>query len=343
MKFDQKQTELWIQDIKQGNEQAYREFYEYWYPRCFYIALAIMRNETDAKDAAQEAMLEVHKSIHNLRDIAYFKLWLNRIVSSKCNRIFRKRKDTTMNMLDDTRLSNIKEDRSYLLPDKANHVTTDCEVLQELLAHLSYKYREVLTLMYFEHMSIKEIAHCLQVPEGTVKSRLSSAKAKLKEEILVYEKQAGIPLNFKETTLEALLATSFMNYVSKHSQPSYIKQSIGKIKKPFVLGKTLLLTGTAIAVAGGIVLYHGNQKAPSESVHNPVIHNQTIQNVGFPELEFRNMKINNAKDAYFLLKKYAHCEYELSQLSEEEQEKIEEIRQTMLENSNVYADLYTKQ
>lgn len=337
MKFDQQQTENWINCIKKGDEQAYRAFYEYWYPKCFYIAISIMRNETDAKDAAQEAMIEVHKSIHNLRDTKYFKLWLNRIVASKCNRIYRKRKDTTMSMQEDARVHNIKEERAYLIPDKANHNTTDCEVLQKLITHLSMKYREVLTLMYFEDMSIKEIAYCLQIPEGTVKSRLSSAKAKLKEEILAYEKEADIPLDFKESTLEALLATSFVQFVKKQT---LTKNYAGrKLKGNPLLAKSIMLIGSVSAlVVGGITLYNGAQKNDTTTA----ISNQTIQTTPFPEIEFRDNKISNAKDAYFILKKYAHCEYELSKLSEEEQEKIEEIQRTMLENSNVYADLYIK-
>lgn len=342
MKYDQKQTEKWIKGIKKGDEYAYREFYEYWYPRCFYIALAIMRNEADAKDAAQESMIEVHKSIQHLRDIKYFKLWLNRIVASKCNRIYRKKKESTMSVKEDTRLENICEERSYLIPDKASHITTDEEVLQQLLTHLSYHYREILTLMYFEHMSIKEIAACLAIPEGTVKSRLSSAKARLREEILGYEAQTGIPLDFKESTLDAVLATSFMSYLAKHKQGIVMKPSPLAKQIALLHGKSLMIAmGCTGLVAGGAFLYQAYQAPQSQSSPSAIQRQMIVHE--FPPMEFKNMEVANAKDAYFVLKKYAHCEYERSQLSEKEQEDLEEMERILSEYSSVYTDLYKNQ
>lgn len=340
MKYDQKQTEKWIKLMKNNDEQAYREFYEYWYPKCFYIALSITRNETDAKDAAQESMIEIHKSIDNLRDVTYFKLWLNRIVCSKCNRIFRKKKDFVMSKQDDHRLESIEENRSYLIPDQANHYATDQEVLQTLIAYLPYIYREVLTLMYFEHMSMKEIAECLQIPEGTVKSRLSTAKAKLKDEVLKYEHVSGVPLNFKETTLESLLIACYADYAMKHNIPSLGKRTLFSHKSMMFSTKAIMLgVGCVSVIVGSSVLLQTRGTQPVKE--NIAAAKQDLQ-TDVPVFEFKGMKVKSAKDAYFVLKQYAHCDYELQQLNEEEQKELADIKQYMLETSNIYTELLKK-
>lgn len=339
MEFDQKKTEAWITRIKEGDEVAFQEFYEEWFPKTFYIALAITHHEADAKDVAQETMIEVHKSIHNLRDVKYFKLWLNRIVLSKCNRIFRKPKAITMDMEQREALMMKEEERSEFLPSEHIRHESDMEVLQQLLGKISPIYAEVLVLMYYEQCSIKEISAILQVPEGTVKSRLNSAKLKLKEEISAYEEREHIKLNFHEEAFGVLLPLVYSALLKKSELPvESVKPTKPAAKKNSFLTSNVLIASLCCLIAFccfGIVTslnHSGDQEAWD---------NTDIEEITKIEpVLFKNVLIENDRDAYFMLMKYAHCEYERKQLAEAENKIADELIQALQKRNSKYYTLW---
>lgn len=337
MDFNQKQTEALIQRIQANDEIAFQQFYEEWYPKAFYIALAITHHEADAKDAAQETMIEIHKSIHKLRDIKFFKLWLNRIVISKCNRIFRKQKAVTMDLEQKQSLLAKEEERSEFLPSDHIRYVSDTEVLEQLLKKLSPIYREVLVLMYYEQCSIKEIADILEIPEGTVKSRLNSAKLKLKEEIQAYEKENQVKLNFREEAFGVLLPLVYQG-MRKESVSSIISADP---KQPFsfshfLTSKFMIATiCSMIAVCGlGIAsqINKGGNSSQDYADSKETVYENPIQ--------FKDITVQNDKEAYFVLMKYAHCEFERKQLSDKENNTADELIQILADHNSKYYSLW---
>lgn len=331
MEFDQKKTEEWIHNIALGNEDAFQQFYEYWYPKVYRIALAITHHDADARDATQETMIELHQSISDLRDPKYFKLWLNRIILSKCNRIFRKKKAIVIDEHQQDVLYNQKECRDDFVPIQQAHRKTDKEILNHMMQKLSPIYSEVLVLMYYEQFTITEIAQILDAPEGTIKSRLNCAKNQLRCDIKEYEARENIKLDFHGKSIEAILCA----YFGVHT-PTLIPVKHDPIGSMFFSkGMQLLATKFSVLAVSSIcgvgLLYTGTQ------LYNKQLQQDSIHTSNFTPIEFRGMDITSQRQAYYTLMKYVHCEYEYNLLSEEEQKEVDQLRNQL---QGKYANLW---
>lgn len=134
-------------------------------------AIVILKNEDDAYDALQDALIKMYKNIKNLENIEAFRFWSRRIIVNCCYDIINKNKkviDITTKMT-----ANFEETREDIY---------DCEdVLVKKLEKIEPDLRLTVTLYYYNDLSTKEIAEILGIPIGTVKSRLSRAREKLYE------------------------------------------------------------------------------------------------------------------------------------------------------------------
>ena len=126
-----------------GREQFEQKIREY-SPGMYRLALAMLHNREDAEDAVGEAVLRAYEKIHTLRKEDSFRPWVMQITANEA----------------------FREDRHELW-----------DVVQQL----DLVYREVVMLYFYERFSIKEIGAILQIPEGTVKSRLSRGKKALRD------------------------------------------------------------------------------------------------------------------------------------------------------------------
>lgn len=135
-------------------------------PNMYRLALAMLHNRQDAEDAVSEAVLRAYEKIHTLREADSFKPWIMQITANEARKIYGKNKRVTP-----------MEDMEAYMPvfRDENHE------LWDMVMQLEPAHREVVMLYFYERFSIKEIGRIIHVPEGTVKSRLSRAKAKLRE------------------------------------------------------------------------------------------------------------------------------------------------------------------
>lgn len=131
------------------------------------ISMSMLRNEKDCEDAVQSAILCAFEKLGTLKKQEYFKTWLVRILINECNKQL-KRKSRALPV----------EETAAVSPDGS-------EALELRLAveSLPEKFRQVIVLYYIEEFSVKEIKLILKIPEGTVKSRLSKARALLAERL----------------------------------------------------------------------------------------------------------------------------------------------------------------
>lgn len=185
-----------IHALQSGNEDAFNELYERYYRLVYFIAYELTRSDADAKDILQDTFLQVRRSIHSLQDTERFKPWLNRIVINKCKNLFRSRRHVDLDQDDLWYQYHVNEERRYMLPEANLHERSDQRIIHEMLGRLSITQREVLIMRYFQHMSMKEMAEVLEVPEGTVKTRLMYGKNHLKKMILDYEAANDTKLDF---------------------------------------------------------------------------------------------------------------------------------------------------
>ena len=131
-------------------------------------AWVYLRNEQDIADALQNTILSCYEKIQGLREVKYFKTWLMRILINECKDILRQKNH-------DAELDNFSEG-------------VQCEDLdlcewKQLLLCLDEESRKIVELYYFDEFSVKEISALLEMNSNTVSTKLSRARAKLKEVI----------------------------------------------------------------------------------------------------------------------------------------------------------------
>ncbi len=137
-------------------------------------AIIILRNEDDAYDALQNALIKMYKNIGKLENKEAFKAWSRKIIINCCYDLINKNKKV-VNIT--TRLEENYEDTIEDI--------YDCEdTFVQILEQIKPELRLTATLYYYDDLSIKEIAKVLQIPEGTVKSRLAVARRKLYDILL---------------------------------------------------------------------------------------------------------------------------------------------------------------
>ncbi len=143
------------------------------------VALSILHQGADAEDAISEAIIKACQNAESLRDTEHIRTWLMRILVRCCYDILRGRKreipDADM--------------RAYDSPVLENEEGSVFALIQEL----PEGYRKILTLHYYEGFKVREIAHVLSMPMGTVAVMLARGRSKLRalleEEETLYAKQ----------------------------------------------------------------------------------------------------------------------------------------------------------
>ena len=145
----------------------------------FRVALSVLRRREDAEDVAQEAFLRAHRSFGSLRDRDRFRAWLVRMT-------FR----LALDRIRGERRRSLREDAvASVAPRRTGSVEDDAarselrERVAEAVAALPEKLRLVTVLVAIEEQDLASVARLLELPEGTVKSRLHRARRELAEKL----------------------------------------------------------------------------------------------------------------------------------------------------------------
>lgn len=144
-----------------GDENAFLELMHTYQEALYRTAFSYLKNEVDALEAVQEVTYRAYRSIKTVKEPAYFKTWLIRIMMNYCQDVIQKSKREVL----EERILNVQgvsEDFTFL-------------EVEEALLNLSDYDRELLHLKYFEDVKIKDIAVMWNTPEGTIKTRLHKA------------------------------------------------------------------------------------------------------------------------------------------------------------------------
>lgn len=163
-----------VRQMQQGDMQAFDELYERYKNDAYRVACLITGSRTDGEDLAQEAFVICAQSIRSLKDGSKFRPWLLKTLSRAAWKYCRKaRRETPVAEFFET-----GEGESAL---SAVLRTDEQRRLYAALDTLDDKRRLVIVLYYFDDRSVKEIAQAVGVTEGTVKSRLFSARRHLRQ------------------------------------------------------------------------------------------------------------------------------------------------------------------
>lgn len=144
--------------------------------RLYGLCLTLCANSFDADDLYQETWLKVVKNISQYDKSREFEPWLTRI----CVNIYRNRLRRIMKSPIFDAFSS-EEKKASVMENISAPEAEDYSQLHEAIKHLPEKLRVTVVLFYFRDMDIGQTALALNIPQGTVKSRLSKARKLLKE------------------------------------------------------------------------------------------------------------------------------------------------------------------
>jgi len=259
-----------IARLQAGDTEAFNELYKKYYKPFLFTACRLTNNIEDAKDAVQSSFIQMFISIKNLKDPKYFRLWMNKIIRGKCIDLFQKNKDVILDTMQEEIINLYEEQNTDFIPHNKFKFTADQDILMNLINQLPNRYQEILFYAYFYQFSMKEISDLLEIPTGTVKSRLYAAKKALRQKVSEYETSNHYKLTFR---IPGCLSLSLFFLFHKQVQPLKLKKSLKLIQSKTVF-VPLAVIGAVIFSAPFLVrndtnevdAYHlSNQLTPQEA------------------------------------------------------------------------------
>ena len=165
----------------EGDTAAFRVLVDLHRDRAYGLALRLLRSEPDAEEVAQDAFVRAWRAIGEFRGDASFSTWLYRIVWRRAldrAAVLKTRRERETSLEFEIGVEGAVDVRAIEAGAGA-----DPERFERLIATLSEVQRGIVTLFYYEDRSVNEVARALEMPEGTVKTHLSRARAALRRRL----------------------------------------------------------------------------------------------------------------------------------------------------------------
>ncbi|HXX31160.1 MAG TPA: sigma-70 family RNA polymerase sigma factor [Myxococcaceae bacterium] len=184
-----------VRRARSGDQRAFRLLVERYQKKVYTVALGMVKDPEDALDVAQEAFVKVHRYLGHFKGDSSFYTWLYRITTNVCIDVLRRRGASRADAVEyddsvelDLAEANLGALGSQLDTDPARSVLRRelADKLEEALAQLPDKHRAILLLRELEGMSYEDLARTLDIPKGTVMSRLFHARAKVQRLLAGY-------------------------------------------------------------------------------------------------------------------------------------------------------------
>ena len=184
---DPSEAEL-VRRVLSGEDEAFRELVRPCEHAVFMATQAILKNEADAEDAAQEAVLKAFTNLAKFRGDSKFSTWMIRIATNEAlMKLRQQRRQKLHDSLDEPRND---EEGDYIPRDFADWREIPSEAMQKkelrqalsrALASLTPKHRQVFVLRDVQHFTIAETAELLGIRESAVKTRLLRARLQMRD------------------------------------------------------------------------------------------------------------------------------------------------------------------
>jgi len=169
-----------VRRLRAGDRRAFEDLVRAQQHRVYGLALRMLGNAAEAQDVAQEAFLRAHRGLAEFRGDARLSTWLHAIVSRLClNRLAGSERRLARH--GEEALARLADDRPG--PDQALERGELEEALHRAIGELPEERRIVVVLRDVEGLAYEEIAEVLELPVGTVRSRLHRARLDLKEKL----------------------------------------------------------------------------------------------------------------------------------------------------------------
>lgn len=165
-----------IRKVQEGNIRAFELLFERYKHSAMRTAYLMTGDKYTSEDIVQEAFTKCYLSIKSLKNPEYFKTWFFKLLTRIAWRYMKKEKS----LIPIEEINEVIEKSQDLTePNQIEQNIIKSEVYREILK-LDYKLQTTIILYYYNMLSVKEIAKIMGCLEGTVKSRLHTARKKLK-------------------------------------------------------------------------------------------------------------------------------------------------------------------
>ncbi len=186
-----------IQQIRDGNHNAYEGIMRRHNQRLFRLARSIISNDAEATDVVQEAYITAFKNLQTLRDTKSFASWLARIARNEALMLLRKNhRSITM---DNQQLESVIElsalSRHPKQPDSELANQQIKKLIEDSIDKLPDAFRSVFMLCAIEHCTMREAAEILEIQEATVKTRYHRAKKLLQQLLSQHIKRSELSVH----------------------------------------------------------------------------------------------------------------------------------------------------
>lgn len=180
-------TKKKIKEILKGDQNAYADVVELYKDKVFQICYRMLGNRHEAEDLAQEAFVRAYVNIQSYNINLKFSTWLYRIATNLCiDRIRKKKPDYYLDQevagTDGLTMYSTIPVKSKLPEEEVESMELQ-QMIQNEIARLPEKYRSVIILKYIEELSLKEISEILDLPLGTVKTRIHRGREVLRRQL----------------------------------------------------------------------------------------------------------------------------------------------------------------
>ncbi|RHW39138.1 RNA polymerase sigma factor [Neobacillus notoginsengisoli] len=162
-----------LKKIKKRDMDAVLDWFEARREKYYRIGWAYLKNHHDIEDVFHNTIIKVHDKIHQLREDRYFETWVTSIFINECRDFYRKNSHKQQEAAE-----------QQMAAEQASAIDQESNMdMFGALNRLEEKYKEVIILKYLKGYAQDEIAAALNLPVGTVKSRLYRGLLILRKEI----------------------------------------------------------------------------------------------------------------------------------------------------------------
>lgn len=247
--FRDKELLKGIKQLKNGDEQGFATIYHKTYKYVYSRAKSMFSDEQTAQDLVQEVYVAVYRSIHTLQSDESLYAWLRTITFQQGTMLMRKdRKELLLSedneeMFDAITDENVEIENDYV--DKQ-----DIEIIRECINRLSSEHKSIVMAYYYDNLKVDDIAELFNISTGTIKSRLFSARKKLKGYIEEAEAKQGYKLHSFSGITFALAIKSLLNENMTFSQGQMELQFSSICGVLGIQTASIVSVGTTSAVTG---------------------------------------------------------------------------------------------
>lgn len=178
-----------LEAVSRGDKGAFQRLYARHSVRIFRFLMRLVQNKATAEELVNEVFLEIWQHAGRYEGRSSPTTWMMAIAHNKAVSGLRRRREVTgMDETAAAEIADLDDD-----PEQTAQKQDKGRIMRQCMARLSSDHREILDLVYYQEMSVGEVAEVLKIPENTVKTRMFYARKKLGELLKAAGVERGWP------------------------------------------------------------------------------------------------------------------------------------------------------